>query len=309
MKVLQEVSARFCHIPEGLTIHRKLQRLIADRLAMVKEGKPIDWGMGETLAYATLLWEGIHVRLAGQDSRRGTFSHRHALWMDQEAERAYYPLKHLKRDQGRFDVINTPLSENAALGFEYGYALGFPEALVIWEAQFGDFVNGAQVVIDQFISVGEQKWGQHNGLVLLLPHGYEGQGPEHSSARIERFLSLCGNDNMCVVYPTSPVQLFHLLRRQLYKPMRKPLIVLTPKGLLRHPKCVSHIEDFTRGHFEEVLDDPNPPKHVKRVAFCSGRIFFDLVEEKREDLALVRIEQLYPLHERNVLNIIKKYAH
>ncbi|MGA8163587.1 MAG: 2-oxoglutarate dehydrogenase E1 component [Waddliaceae bacterium] len=312
-EVLKEAAERFCHIPEGFTIHPKLQRLIQHRLAMALEDKPIDWGMGETLAYASLLREGIHVRLSGQDTCRGTFSHRHALWMDQVAERAYYPLKHLKRGQGRFDVYNSPLSEYAVLGFEYGYSLGFPEALVIWEAQFGDFSNGAQVIIDQFITTGEQKWGQKNGVVLFLPHGYEGQGPEHSSARIERFLALSGNNNIQVVYPTLPAQLFHLLRRQVLKPMDKPLVVFTPKGLLRHHDCCSALEDFTVGSFQEVIDDSVPPNDVKRVVFCSGRIFFDLSEERKRkkvrDLAIVRIEQIYPLDEKKMQSIIKKYQH
>lgn len=308
---LIEVTERISHIPDGLTIHRKLEKLIKDRKAMVEDDKPMDWGMGETMAYATLLWEGTHVRLSGQDSCRGTFSHRHALWMDQVAERAYYPLKHLKGDQGRFDLFNSSLSEYAVLGFEFGYSAAYPEALVIWEAQFGDFCNGAQVIIDQYISTAEQKWGQKNGIVLFLPHGYEGQGPEHSSGRMERFLALCGNDNMQVVNPTLPAQLFHLLRRQVLKPMRKPLIVFTPKGLLRHPDCVSKLEDLTNGSFREVLDDITPPKKAKRLVFCCGRIYYDLAAERQkrkiEDTAIVRIEQLYPLNENSVTEFVKKY--
>lgn len=310
-ETLVKLAERFCHIPEGLTVHRKLERLIKDRLAMAKEDKPIDWGMGEIFTYASLLWEGIHVRLTGQDCCRGTFSHRHVLWMDQVAERAYFPLKHLERDQARFDAINSPLSEYGCLGFEYGYSMGYPEALVIWEAQFGDFANGAQVMIDQFISSAEQKWGLKNSVVLLLPHGYEGQGPEHSSARVERFLQLCGDDNMQVVYPTSPAQLFHLLRRHVLKPMMKPLIVLTPKGLLRHPKCVNSLIDFTKGSFQEIQDDPVPPKKAKRLVFCSGRIYYDLIAErervKNGNLAIVRIEQLYPLNRERLKALIKKY--
>ncbi|NGX43530.1 MAG: Multifunctional 2-oxoglutarate metabolism enzyme [Chlamydiae bacterium] len=310
-EILQQLAESFCHIPDGLTVHRKLERLISDRLAMSQGKKPIDWGMGETLAYASLLWEGTHIRLSGQDSCRGTFSHRHALWMDQVAERAYYPLKHLKRDQGRFDVYNSPLSEYAVLGFEFGYSLTYPNALVIWEAQFGDFCNGAQIIIDQFISTAEMKWGQKIDITLFLPHGYEGQGPEHSSARIERFLILCGNDNMQVVYPTLPAQLFHLLRRHILKPMNKPLVVFTPKGLLRHPECVNTLDDFTKGSFQEVLDDPEPPKKANKLVFCTGRIYYDLIAEREKrkikDMAIIRLEQLYPLHQERVKELIQKY--
>lgn len=312
---LQEVAQRVCRVPEGFNIHPKLGNLIKERLSMVMddaEAKPVDWGMGETLAFGTLLWEGVHVRLSGQDSCRGTFSHRHALWMDQVAERAYYPLKHLKKDQGRFDVYNSPLSEYAVLGFEYGYSLAYPSALVIWEAQFGDFSNGAQITIDQYISTSEQKWGQKLGLVLFLPHGYEGQGPEHSSGRLERFLTLCGDDNLQIVNPTTPAQLFHMLRRQVLRPLRKPLIVFTPKGLLRHPGCVNKIDDFVKGSFQEILDDPHPPKNVKRIAFCTGRIYYDLIEERKknnaDDLAIIRIEQLYPFHTERMKEVIAKYS-
>ncbi len=312
VSLLQTLADRLSTIPEGFTLHPKLEALIKDRLAMVKVGegsKPMDWGMGETLAYASLLWEGISVRLSGQDTCRGTFSHRHGMWMDQVQERAYFPLQHLKEGQGRFDLINSPLSEYAVLGFEYGYSIALPEALVLWEAQFGDFANGAQVIIDQYLSTGEQKWGQKSGLVLLLPHGYEGQGPEHSSARIERFLTLCGNDNMVVVNPTTPAQLFHLLRREMVKPVRKPLIVFTPKGLLRHPKCVSSVNDLAQGSFQEILEDPAKPSKVKKLVFCSGRIYYDLIAErekqKRDDIAITRVEQLYPLHAEKLQAIIK----
>ncbi|MDP1834740.1 MAG: 2-oxoglutarate dehydrogenase E1 component [Chlamydiales bacterium] len=312
---IRQVAERFCAIPEDFTIHPKLKRLLEDRLAMVsgaKDAPGIDWGMGEHLALATLLWEGHHVRLSGQDSRRGTFSHRHAMWMDQVRERKYFPLSHLKPGQGRFDVFNSPLSEYAALGFEYGYALSNPKALVAWEAQFGDFCNGAQIIIDQFMAPGEQKWGLHVPLVLLLPHGYEGQGPEHSSARMERFLQLCGDLNMQIVDPTTPAQLFHLLRRQVLMTDHKPLVVFTPKGLLRHPRCVSKLSDFTSGSFQEIIDDPLPPKNVDKVVFCCGRVYYDLLAAREEDrdknVALIRIEQLYPLNSEKLKTLIEKYA-
>lgn len=308
---LKEIGQKLSCIPEGFTIHKKLERVVKDRYAMIEGTKSVDWGMGETLAYATLLWDKKHVRISGQDCCRGTFSHRHALWMDQVAEKGYFPLKNLKADQGRFDIYNSFLSEYAVLGFEYGYSIAYPEALVVWEAQFGDFCNGAQIIIDQFLSTGEMKWGQKNGVVLLLPHGYEGQGPEHSSARIERFLTLSGNQNMQVVNPTSPAQLFHLLRRHVYAPMNKPLIIFTPKGLLRHPDCVNHIDDFTKGNFQEVLDDPEPSKTAKTLVFCSGRIFYDLISERKKrgvtDIAIVRIEQLYPFHNKKIQTLIEKY--
>ena len=314
LATLKKVAERFCSVPEGFHIHKKLQRLLKDRLAMVSKGKdtkPVDWGMGEHLAFATLLWEGDHVRLSGQDSRRGTFSHRHAMWMDQENGRKYFPLSRLKEGQGRFDVFNSPLSEYGVMGFEYGYSLADPSALVLWEAQFGDFCNGAQIIIDQFITSGEQKWNLHVPLTLLLPHGYEGQGPEHSSARIERFLLLCGDLNMQVVNPTSPAQLFHLLRRQVKMKANKPLIVFTPKGLLRHPECVNPLSDFAEGSFQEILDDPQAPKKPKRLAFCSGKVYYDLIKEREErgvkDLAILRVEQLYPLHLERIEELLAKY--
>lgn len=308
---LIEIGDAVSYIPQGLTIHTKLQRVIAERKEMAQGKRAVDWGMGETIAYASILLEGKHVRISGQDSGRGTFSHRHALWMDQVQGKAYYPLKNLKRGQGRFDVFNSLLSEYAVLGFEYGYSIVYPEALVIWEAQFGDFCNSAQVIIDQFISTSEMKWMQKAGVVLLLPHGYEGQGPEHSSARMERFLALAGNQNMQVVNPTEPVQLFHLLRRQVLTPVLKPLIIFTPKGLLRHPECVNQIGDFTKGRFQEILDDPCNASVCETLVFCSGKIYYDLTSEikKREleGMAIVRIEQLYPLNIDRVSSIIEKY--
>lgn len=308
MGTLQKVAETICTIPEGVTVHRKLKKLIHDRQEMAKGVKPVDWGMGESLAYATLLNENKIIRLSGQDSCRGTFSHRHAVWMDQKGENAYCPFKQLN---GQFDVYNSPLSEYAVLGFEFGYSFSRPDALVLWEAQFGDFSNGAQIIIDQFISTSEMKWGQTNAVTLLLPHGYEGQGPEHSSARMERFLALCGDDNMQVVDPTTPAQLFHLLRRQLHKRLEKPLIIFTPKGLLRHPECVNPIEDFSKGSFQEILNDPTPPKKVKTLVFCAGRIFYDLNAERRKrnvkDLAIIRIEQLYPLHKEKLAELMNQY--
>ncbi len=308
LKSLKTLGEKIATVPEGISIHRKLQRVVNDRLEMAKGIKPVDWGMGEMLAYATLLNEGRSIRLSGQDSCRGTFSHRHAVWVDQKEEMVYSPLQGFG---GRFDVYNSPLSEYAVLGFEFGYSLSQPETLVIWEAQFGDFCNGAQVIIDQFISTAEMKWGQKSGVALFLPHGYEGQGPEHSSGRMERFLALCGDHNMQVINPTLPSQLFHLLRRQMLQPMEKPLIVFTPKGLLRHPECVSPLEAFSKGRFEEVLDDPESPKKVKKLIFCCGRIYYDLLAEKRrrgiEGMALIRIEQLYPFPEKQLKEVIAKY--
>ena len=311
-EVLIEVGEKICEVPPKFTLHKKLIQLNNDRLAMIQGKKPIDWGMGELLAYATLLWEGVNIRIAGQDSCRGTFSHRHAMWMDQDQEKAYYPLKHLKQNQGHFDVYNSLLSEYAALGFEYGYSLGALNALVIWEAQFGDFANGAQVMIDQFIASSEQKWGQKNNLVMFLPHGYEGQGPEHSSGRIERFLSLSANNNMFVINPSTPAQLFHLLRRQIYRNSPKPLIIFTPKALLRHSECVNNISDFTQQGFFEVIDDPISPLKAEKIIFCSGKVYYDLIAEriarKSNSFAIIRIEQLYPLHEEQITAMIKKYS-
>lgn len=311
-KTLLEVAQKMSAIPEGFTIHPKIQHLVQERLKMAAGEKPIDWGMGEMLAYGTLLWEGKDVRLAGEDCQRGTFSHRHAAWMDQQKEHTYASLSHLRKDQGRFDVINSPLSENAALGFEYGYSVAHLDALVIWEGQFGDFFNGAQVVVDEYLAAAEQKWGQVSNLVMLLPHGYEGQGPDHSSGRMERFLEQAGDLNMRIVDPTTPAQLFHLLRKQVLNPIRKPLIIFSPKGLLRHPLCISTVQDFTEGRFQEVIDDPSPGQAVKRLIFCTGRIYYDLISErsktKTEDMAIVRIEQLYPFETEQVAAIIKKYS-
>lgn len=310
---LKKIAEHICSIPKEFNIHPKLRNLMQERLSMVESenSKPIDWGMAEILAYGTLLWDGIHVRLSGQDSRRGTFSHRHAVWIDQKNGKPYFPLNHLREKQGRFDVYNSSLSEFAVLGFEFGYSYAYQDALVIWEAQFGDFANGAQVITDQFMIPGEQKWGKKCGVTLFLPHGYEGQGPEHSSGRIERFLSLAGNENIRIVYPTTPAQFFHLLRYQVLNPVRKPLIVFTPKGLLRHPDCTSKLSDFTEGEFQNVIGDIIPPAQVKRLVFCSGRFYYDLIAEKNRlsvnDMAIIRIEKLYPLAVDQITEIIKQY--
>jgi 2-oxoglutarate dehydrogenase E1 component len=311
LQFLQDVVQSFSKIPSDFHLHPKLEHLVQERVRSFQEDKPFDWGMGEFLAYGTLVEEGVSVRLAGQDSGRGTFSHRHAQWVDQINGESYYPLAHLKAGQGRFEVLNTLLSEAAALGFEYGYST-VCQGLTIWEAQFGDFVNSAQVIVDQYIASGEQKWGQTSELVLFLPHGFEGQGPEHSSARLERFLSLAGHDNMQIVNPTTPAQLFHLLRRQVKQPWRKPLVVMTPKGLLRFPASFSRVSDLTQGQFDTVLDDPRNPRNIRRVILCSGRIYYDLDRErekvKREDLAIIRIEQLYPLDKEKLKNMIAAYG-
>jgi 2-oxoglutarate dehydrogenase E1 component len=313
-EVLLNVATSLCTVPDKFSVHKKLQRLLEERRAMVQdkqEGKPVDWGMAELLAYGSLLWEGTHVRLSGQDCRRGTFSHRHATWIDQTTGDFYSPLNHLHDGQGSFDVFNSPLSEFAALGFEFGYSCAYPEALVIWEAQFGDFCNGAQIIIDQYIAPSAHKWGQEVGLVMLLPHGYEGQGPEHSSGRMERFLQLSGNDNIRVVNPTTPAQLFHLLRRQMLNPLHKPLIVFTPKGLLRYPACTSSLSELTTGNFQEIVDDPETPKNVKRIVLCSGRFYYDLIAERQKtdtkDLTIIRIEQLYPLNTEKLSALFAKY--
>ncbi|MGE5195894.1 MAG: 2-oxoglutarate dehydrogenase E1 component, partial [Anaerolineae bacterium] len=301
-ETLIELAEKICSIPEGFELNSKVKRLLQERLSMVK-GDPqkptIDWGMAEALGLASVLTQGIHIRLSGQDSRRGTFSHRHAIIVDQNDEKKYFPLSHLSPSQAPFDVFNSPLSEYAVLGFEFGYSLFYPKSLVIWEAQYGDFVNGAQIILDQYIASSEQKWGDSSNLTLLLPHGYEGGGPEHSSARIERFLQLAAEDNMRVVSCTTPKQLFHVLRRQALSLIKKPLILFSPKALLRHPLCLSSLNDCASVEFEEFLDDPQRPSKVDTLLLCSGKIFYDLLTErqKREAArtAILRIEQLYPL--------------
>jgi 2-oxoglutarate dehydrogenase E1 component len=284
-------------LPAGFHPHRKVQRAIAHRLAMSRGEQPLDWPAAESLAFATLAVSGTRIRLSGQDSERGTFSQRHAVLHDEQNGREYVPLQHLADGQAPVDVYNSPLSELGVLGYEYGYSLDYPDGLVLWEAQFGDFTNAAQVIVDQFIASAETKWRRLSGLVLLLPHALEGQGPEHSSARLERFLALAAEDNMQVVYPTTPAQYFHVLRRQALRRWRKPLIVMTPKSLLRHPQSVSSFDDLSAGRFQPVIADRESP----HVLLCAGKVYFDLVakrtELKRDDVAIVRIEQLYPFPE------------
>lgn len=311
---LKQIAEIACKIPDDFNPHQKIKRLQVDRLSMMQEGpsaKPVDWGMAEMLAIGSLLQEGIGVRLSGQDCCRGTFSHRHAVWVDQKKEQPYCSLKNLKANQGIFEIFNSSLSEYAVLGFEYGYTLANPDVLVLWEAQFGDFCNGAQVTIDQFISTGHQKWGQQSGLTLLLPHGYEGQGPEHSSARIERFLTLAGQNNMKIVNASTPAQLFHLLRRQQLSKDKTPLVVFTPKGLLRHPACISSIADLELGSFQEILDDPKAPEKVQELILCSGHVYYDLIAERdkvqAENVAIIRVEQLYPFHRARMQELMERY--
>ena len=311
---LRELATKLTTLPANLTLHRQVARIVQDREKMAAGQLPLDWGFAETLAYATLLTEGFEVRLVGQDSGRGTFFHRHAVWHCQTSGQPYVPLKNLSPSQPRFTVIDSLLSEEAVVGFEYGFSTTEPNCLTLWEAQFGDFVNGAQVIIDQFISSGEAKWGRLCGLTMLLPHGYEGQGPEHSSARLERFLQLCAEHNMQVCVPSTPAQMFHMLRRQMRQDFRKPLIVMTPKSLLRHKLSVSPLEDLTRGSFRRLIDevDDVQPAKVTRVVFCSGKVYFDLLESRRTDglhnVAIVRVEQLYPFPGEEYAAAIRKYS-
>ncbi len=298
-------------VPEAFNLNPKLQRLLKKRLESVEQGEGIDWANAESLAFASLLIEGFAVRLSGQDSGRGTFSQRHSTLIDIQNETPYHPLNSIDTEQARFDVYDSLLSEAGVLGFEYGYSLARPNSLVMWEAQFGDFVNNAQSVIDLFIASGETKWQRLSGLTLLLPHGYEGMGPEHSSARLERFLQLCAGDNIQVSNPTTPAQYFHLLRRQVKAPFRKPHIVMTPKSLLRHPLAVSTIEDLSGGHFMPVLDDPAGSKQASTVLVCSGKIFYELFQNRKEmgktEVAIVRLEQFYPFPESQLKKIFQKY--
>jgi 2-oxoglutarate dehydrogenase E1 component len=298
-EVLERIARDAARIPDGFQAHPKVAKLMEERVAMLASDR-IDWGCGEMLAFGSLVLEGHHLRLSGQDSGRGTFSHRHAVLRDARDGRRWVPLEHLAPAQGRFDIIDTMLSEAAVLGFEYGYSTADPHTLVLWEAQFGDFANVAQVMIDQFLASAESKWRRMSGLTLLLPHGYEGQGPEHSSARLERFLELCANGNMQVCNPTTPAQLFHVVRRQMHRRFRKPLVVATPKSLLRHKAAVSPVRAFTDGTFEPLLDDARvrDPRAVRTVLLTSGKFFYTLDEaraaNRREDVAIVRVEQLYP---------------
>jgi 2-oxoglutarate dehydrogenase E1 component len=302
---LDFLGDRITTLQHEIELHSRVQKVLDDRRRMRAGELPLDWGYAENLAYASLLDAGHNVRVSGQDSARGTFFHRHAVWHDQKRERrqsgVYVPLEHIHNQQGDFTIIDSLLSEEAVLAFEYGYATADPDTLVVWEAQFGDFANGAQVVIDQFIASGEAKWGRQCGLTLLLPHGFEGQGPEHSSARLERFLQLCAQDNIQVCVPTLPAQMFHLLRRQIVRPQRTPLVIMSPKSLLRHPSSTSSLADLGSGAFLPVIDDPLAPRQAQRVVACSGRVWFDLEAARAarglDDVALVRVEQLYPFPE------------
>ena len=314
LKTLQELSAKLMELPEGFVVQRQVQKIYEDRQKMQAGGLPINWGYAETMAYATLAFEGHPIRMTGQDIGRGTFSHRHAVLHNQKDAGTYIPLQNLYAGQPRFDLYDSFLSEEAVLAFEYGYSTTQPDALVIWEAQFGDFANGAQVVIDQFITSGEHKWGRLCGLTMLLPHGYEGQGPEHSSARLERYLQGCAEHNIQVCVPTTPAQIYHLLRRQVIRPLRKPLIVLTPKSLLRHKLAVSTLEDLADGSFQTVIPeiDTQDAAKVTRLVLCSGKVYYDLLEKRRaegrEDIAIVRIEQLYPFPEDDLMEAIAPYT-
>lgn len=299
-------------VPEGAKFLRKAERILQGRHKMVFESNELDWGMAETLAYGSLMEEGYDVRISGQDVERGTFSHRHAILRDEISEERINLLNTNPNTKGEMRIYNSLLSEYGVLGFDYGYAMAFPNCLTIWEAQFGDFSNGAQIMFDQYISAAEDKWKIQNGIVVLLPHGYEGQGSEHSSARIERYLQLCAEDNMVVANCTTPANFYHLLRRQMKRNFRKPLIVFTPKSLLRHPKAVSSIEELASGGFQEVIDDTVNPEKVKKVVFCMGKFYYDLLAERekngQEDVALVRIEQLFPLHHEKLQEVIGKYT-
>ncbi len=309
--ILEKLGKKINNLPPDKKFFRKLIKLVESRKRMIREDR-LDWAMGELLAYASLLEEGYSVRISGQDAERGTFSHRHASYVEEDTGNKYFPLQHLSSNQAGFTIYNSPLSEYGVLGFDYGYALAHPKGLTIWEAQFGDFYNVAQVIVDQYISSGEEKWGLMNGLVLYLPHGFEGQGPEHSSARMERFLSLAARNNMQIVQPTTPANLFHVLRRQMVRQFMIPMVVFTPKSLLRHPLCVSAMKDLEKGRFMEVIDDPDADREkVLRVVFCTGKVYYDLLKRKLElkvrDIALVRFEQLHPFPGKKAGTILKRY--
>ncbi|MCL6295311.1 2-oxoglutarate dehydrogenase E1 component [Jejuia spongiicola] len=309
---LEHISKVVSTVPEGVKFLRKAERILDGRAKMVFETDMLDWGMAETLAYGSLMEEGFNIRISGQDVERGTFSHRHAILRDEISEERINLLNTNPENKGKMDIYNSFLSEYGVLGFDYGYAMANPNTLTIWEAQFGDFSNGAQIIFDQYLSAAEDKWKAQNGIVVLLPHGYEGQGSEHSSARMERYLQLCAEDNMIVADCTTPANFFHLLRRQMKRDFRKPLIVFTPKSLLRHPKAVSSIKELATGTFEEVIDDTVNPKSIKKLVFCTGKFYYDLLAEREklnnEDVALVRIEQLFPLHLDKIQQVIDRYS-
>jgi len=308
---LKNIAKVVSTVPENVKFVRKAERILNGRKKMVFETNQLDWGMAENLAYGSLMEEGYNVRISGQDVERGTFSHRHAILRDEITEERINLLNTNLNNKGQMTIYNSLLSEYGVLGFDYGYAMANPDTLTIWEAQFGDFSNGAQIMFDQYIAAAEDKWKMQNGIVVLLPHGYEGQGSEHSSARIERYLQLCAVENMTVSNCTTPANFYHLLRRQMKRKYRKPLIVFTPKSLLRHPKVVNTIEELATGEFQEVIDDTLNPKNVKKLVFCMGKFYYDLLEERekleRDDVALVRIEQLFPLHLEKIQKVIDRY--
>lgn len=311
-KELTQIVDKLTKLPAELNFFRKSIRLQEQRKEMLDDGGKFDWAMGELLAYGSLVKAGIPIRVSGQDVERGTFSHRHAVLRIEDSEDKYIPLEHISKSQARFEIYNSSLSEYGVLGFEYGYSLASPQKLTIWEAQFGDFANTAQVIFDQFISSAEDKWNVMNDLVVLLPHGYEGQGPEHSSARMERYLLLCADNNIQVANCTTPANFFHILRRQLYRPFRKPLIIFTPKSLLRHPQCISSTVDFTKGGFREIIDDVNlKPEKVNKLVLCTGKIYYELLAERKKlkhnKTAIIRIEQLYPFPKEQLMKIIERY--
>ena len=322
-KTIIETGIKISQIPENFIVHKTLKKIFEQRNKMFTENAPIDWSTAELLAFGTLLIDGFSVRLSGQDPGRGTFSQRHSVLRHQENHDRYIPLNNLSKKQKKFEIIDSLLSELAVLGFEFGYSLSEPETLVLWEAQFGDFANGAQVIIDQFITSGESKWGRASGLVLLLPHGYEGQGPEHSSARLERFLQMCAGENIQVVNCTTPANYFHALRRQMHREFRKPLIVMTPKSLLRNKRCISNLDDFSKKNsFHRVLEDHSyvngskiiklqSEKKIQKVVMCTGKIYFDLLEAREKSnndkVVLIRVEQLYPFPAKTLAKVLKKY--
>jgi 2-oxoglutarate dehydrogenase E1 component len=309
---LLHLAKKLAALPAGFAINKKLMGLLQRRTQAVKQGYGIDWAGAEALAFASLLTEGYFIRLSGQDSGRGTFSQRHSVLVDTENGKRFVPLNNLDENQAPFYVYDSLLSESGVLGFEYGYSLAQSDGLVMWEAQFGDFANNAQSIIDLFIISGESKWQRLSGLVLLLPHGYEGLGPEHSSARLERFLQLCANDNIQVCYPTTPAQYFHLLRRQAVSTFRKPLVVMTPKSLLRNPAAVSTLKDLSNGSFETIIDDSEEFKDARKVLFCSGKIYYELYARRKElgiaDIAVVRLEQLYPFSGKRLKTLVNQYS-
>jgi 2-oxoglutarate dehydrogenase E1 component len=315
LDTVKSLAHKMCEYPEEHKLQSRVAKIYNDRVTMANGEKAIDWGFAENLAYATILHDKYNIRLIGQDSGRGTFFHRHAVLHNQADGSTYVPLKNLSEDQGKFRLFDSVLSENSVVAFEYGYTTAEPAGLNIWEAQFGDFANCAQVVFDQFISSGEQKWGRLCGLTMLLPHGYEGQGPEHSSARLERFLQLCADHNMQVVVPSTPAQIYHMLRRQVVRPMRRPLVVMTPKSLLRHPLCTSTLEELANGTFQNVIGeiDEIDASKVDRVVFCSGKVYYELLQKRREDklnnVAIIRVEQLYPFPHDEIAELLVQYSH